>query len=465
MAWFLCLMAALLAQQTAPSSAQPPPPTPDFGFYRAAVEPILLAKRPGNVRCVTCHAGGTSSALRLQPLSPGATSWTEEQSRQNFQALQRMVTPGANPLASRLLTHPLARAAGGDPFHGGGKHWMSQDDPEWQILAAWATGETSLKPLTTKVRIIQTNAAGDNTHVIDPATNRVVGVINDIEVPHGVTSAPDGSRLYISDESLETLDVVEARTLHVTQRIRLSGRPNNVAISKDGRKVYVGIAQGSGALDVIDTGTLTNVKSIPVKGAVHNVYVTPDGKYVVSGSIGARTISIVDAATETLSRAIELDAGIRPMAFDTNPDGSTKNIYVQLSNFHGFAVVDFASGKESKRIEHPPVAGVEAHKDGLQGAPAHGLAVTPDGKTVWSTSKVYGYAYVYSLPDLKEIGRVFVGQHPEWVTLTPDGRYIYVAAAGDNMVFVVDVKNIKEVARIPVGQVPKRNATALLQSR
>ena len=72
---------------------------------------------------------------------------------------------------------------------------------------------------------------------------------------------------------------------------------------------------------------------------------------------------------------------------------------------------------------------------------------------------------MYSLPDLKEIGRVFVGQHPEWVTFTPDGRLIYVAAAGDNMVFVIDVKTLKEVARIPVGQVPKRNATALLQSR
>ena len=91
--------------------------------------------------------------------------------------------------------------------------------------------------------------------------------------------------------------------------------------------------------------------------------------------------------------------------------------------------------------------------------------MTPDGKSLWSTSKVYGYAYVHSLPDLKEIGRVFVGQHPEWLTLTPDGRFIYVAAAGDNLVFVIDVKSRKEIARIPVGQVPKRNATALLQSR
>jgi YVTN family beta-propeller protein len=465
MTWVLVLIAAFLVQQPPPQAARPSSSNSlDFAFFREAVEPIFLARRPGNVRCVTCHAGGASSQLRLQPLTQGETSWSEAQSRQNLQAIEQFVTPGS-PLTSRLLLHPLAKAAGGDPFHGGGKHWKSRDDPEWQILEAWVRGDKALPPLAPKVRIIQTNAAGDDTHVIDPATNKVVGVIGDIEVPHGVTSAPDGSRLYISDESLETLDVVDARTLHVTRRIRLSGRPNNLAISRDGLRVFVGIARGSGALDVIDTVTLTNRKSIPVKGAVHNVYVTPDGKYAVSGSIGARTISIVDLASETLSRTIELDAGIRPMAFDTHPDGSTRNIYVQLSNFHGFAVVDFATGTEKARIEHPAVPGVEAHKDGLQGAPAHGLAVTPDGKMLWSTSKVYGYAYVYSLPDLKEIGRVFVGQHPEWATLTPDGRFIYVAAAGDNMVFVIDVKSLKEVARIPVGQVPKRNATALLQSR
>ena len=62
----------------------------------------------------------------------------------------------------------------------------------------------------TVVRIIQTNAAGDNAHVIDPLTNKVVGVIEDIEVPHGVTSAPDGSRIYITNESLRTMDAVDA---------------------------------------------------------------------------------------------------------------------------------------------------------------------------------------------------------------------------------------------------------------
>jgi YVTN family beta-propeller protein len=184
----------------------------------------------------------------------------------------------------------------------------------------------------------------------------------------------------------------------------------------------------------------------------------------VSGSVGGATISIVDTTTDTMVRTIKMSAGIRPMTFDTNPDGSTKNIYVQLSGFHGFAVVDFASGRETRRIEHPAIPGEHPHTDGLQGAPAHGLGVTPDGTMLWSTSKVYSHAYVHSLPDLKPLGTVFVGQHPEWITFTPDGKYAYIGAAGDNMTFAVDVKAMKEVARIPVGQVPKRIGTAVLQT-
>lgn len=326
-----------------------------------------------------------------------------------------------------------------------------------------AVGSAGSLAQNTVVRIIQTNAAGDNAHVIDPKTNKVVGIIKDVEIVHGVTSSPDGRRIYLSNEALHTLDVVDGKTLAVTKRIELSGRPNNVAVTKDGRKVYVGIAQAPGALDVIDTVSLTNVKSVPVEGSIHNVYVTPDGKFAVAGSIPASTISIVDTSTDTMVRKIKMSSGIRPMTFDKNADGSTKNIYVQLSNFHGLAVVDFASGKEIQRIEHPPVPGEHAHTDGLQGAPAHGLGVSPDGKTLWSTSKVYSHAYVFSLPDLKPLGTVFVGQHPEWVTFTPDSRFAYIGAAGDNMTFAVDVQTLKEVARIPVGQVPKRIATAILR--
>ncbi len=468
---FPAALGLAVAPVRAQSASQPAADSLDYELFKSAIQPMFVAKREGLVRCVQCHGrGGGAGGLAIQSPAEGSTDFTDEQSRKNFAAARRWVTPG-KPDASRLLLHPLARSAGGDPFHGGGKHWASKDDAEWRTLARWVNSGSAVPaapPPTGRaaaVRIIQTNAAGDNAHVIDPATNRVVGVITDVEIVHGVTAAPDGRRIYLSNESLHTLDVVDAQTLAVTARIHLSGRPNNVAVTNDGTKVYVGIAQAPGALDVIDTVALANVKSVKVEGAIHNVYVTPDGKFAVAGSIPASTISIVDTATDTLVRTIKMSAGIRPMTFDRHPDGSTRNIYVQLSDFHGLAVVDFASGKETQRIEHPPVPGEHPHTDGLQGAPAHGLGVSPDGKTLWSTSKVYSHAYVFALPDLKPLGTVFVGQHPEWITFTPDSKLVYVGAAGDNMTYAIDVQTLKEVARIPVGQVPKRNATVVLRNQ
>lgn len=314
------------------------------------------------------------------------------------------------------------------------------------------------------VRVLQTNSAGDNIHIIDPATNRIVAVIEDIEVPHGVAIAPDGSRIYVTDESLKTLDVVDAKTLKVFKRIPLSGRPNNVDVSKDGGQVYVGIREAPGAVDVINTKSLTNVKTIPVKGEIHNVYVTPDGKYAVAGSIAASTINVIDTSTDTVAWTLTLDAGIRPMAFTRNPDGSTKEIIVQLSNFHGFAFVDFATHKEIDRVTLPDPPHDERETQGLQGSPSHGLAITPDGKMLWATSKYYHYVAAYSLPDKKLLKVVKVGSHPDWLTITPDGKSLYVAVAGDDVTVVVDIPTMKVVKTIPVGSVPKRNVSGMLRT-
>jgi len=312
------------------------------------------------------------------------------------------------------------------------------------------------------VRIIQTNSAGDNVSIIDPATNTVVGVINGIEVSHGAAVAPDGNRYYISDEAERTLDVVDTKTLQVTRKIALSGHPNNIAISKDGRRVYVSIAVKPGAVDVIDTASLEKVKSIPVKGAVHNTYVTPDGKWVVSGSIPSKTITVIDAQTETPAWSLEMDLGIRPMAFATNADGSTKWIFVQLSGFNGFAVVDFVTHKEIHRIKLPDLPPGKAPFP-VGGNESHGMAVTSDGKTLVVNSRLNTALYSYSIPDLKLLGSAEVGLSPDWVTLTPDGKTAYVANAGSNSVSVVDIRSMKEVTRIPVGEVPKRNITAVLR--
>ena len=312
------------------------------------------------------------------------------------------------------------------------------------------------------VRIIQTNSAGDNIQLIDPATNKVVAEITGIEVNHGAAVTPDGRRFFFSDEAEHTLDAVDGKTLTVIKRVALSGRPNNISISKDGRHVYVAIVSGTGAVDVVDSASLERVKTIAVNGGVHNTFVTPDGKFVIAGSIAGQRLTVIDQATEEPVWTLDFDNGVRPIAFEKNADGSTRRLFVQISDFNGFAVVDFAARKETGRVALPEIPESERQRDGLQGSPAHGIGVAPDGRTLWVNSKLNSRVYAYGLPDLKLLGEVKVGDDPDWLTFTPDSSRVYVANAGSNSVSVIDAVARKEITRIPVGQVPKRNITAVL---
>src|SRR5206468_1770809 len=97
----------------------------------------------------------------------------------------------------------------------------------------------------------------------------------------------DGTRIYVSSEGDDTLDVADVATLKVIKKIPLSGHPNNIAIAPDGRRVYVGIRQkvgdNPGVADVIDTASLTKSRA--------------------SGPMGPSTICMSPRTARTLSRA------------------------------------------------------------------------------------------------------------------------------------------------------------------
>ncbi len=440
-----------------------------FEFFKTKVEPIFLKNRIEHARCYGCHIL-SNRIFHLERLSPGSADWTGEQSQRNFQSALELVVPG-DPASSRLLIHPLAPEAGGDPFHSGGRQFASQNDPDWLVMAEWVRGirtepasGSASQPLT---RLYVTNSASDTIDAIDPATNKVVQVIHGIELPHGIAFSSDGARIYVSNEAESVLDVVDRKSGEILKKVSLSARPNNLAITKDGGRVLVGIRTQPGVLDVIDTSSLQKVKSISVDGGVHNVYVTPDGKYAVSGSIENKAATVIDLHSQQAAWGVKFDRAVRPMAFETNPDGSTSRIFIQLSGFNGFAVVDFAKRAEVARIKLPDQPGGFGIAEGRGGVPSHGIGVTPDGKSLWVNSTLANAVFKYSLPDLKLIGHAELpvvhplghaptGAVPEWIAFTPDSKLVYVSDSAVRLVSVIDTQTLSEVARIPVGEVPKR---------
>jgi hypothetical protein len=115
--------------------------TLDYDFYKAKVQPIFLEKRPGHAPCVMCHADA-NNMLHLEKLPDGQSTWTDEQTRKNFDTVSKIVQSADSPLASKILLHPLAPEAGGDAFHSGGRQFASKNDPDWKLIAQWAQGAT-----------------------------------------------------------------------------------------------------------------------------------------------------------------------------------------------------------------------------------------------------------------------------------------------------------------------------------
>jgi YVTN family beta-propeller protein len=319
-------------------------------------------------------------------------------------------------------------------------------------------------------RVYVLNGAGDTVDVIDPVTNKVVQVIPGMEKPHGVAVSPDGSRVYITLEFDSILDVVDRKTGNTIKKVPLSGRPNLPAVTKDGRRVFVCIGENPpwAAVDIIDTASLAKVKTIAMKGRMHDIYLTPDGKYAVAGSPQGKFAVVIDVQTEEPAWEIQFDRGVQTMAVEGGPDGSTSRIFIQLHGLNGFAVVDFAKRAEVARIKFP-----DEPSGFLNIEPSHGSGIAPDGRTFWINSSLANSVFVYSLPELKLLGRVAlpelklpgkapVGASPDWITFTPDSKTVYVSNAWLNSVSAIDTKALKVVASIPVGERPQRMDTLAL---
>ncbi len=341
------------------------------------------------------------------------------------------------------------------------------------------------------VRILQSINAGYAHQIIDPATYRVVGVIKGCPHAHNLAVHPDSLYYYCANEQDATVDVFDTRTLKQVKQIKLSERPNKLAVNKKHRKIYVAIVnrsskvlgpgfqatgKTSAVVDVIDIDTHTLIKSVAVHATVHNVFVTPDDSEVIAGlrgevEPGEPAFQIIDPKTDTVSWGMELTGHtqygrthheVRPMAFEAGADGSTMRAFAQATGFNAVFVIDWKARKVVDVLWPPKLPLWKQNADGIQTGDMHGLEVLADKSAVWASSRLDSRIYGWSLPELKYIGAVEVGPSANWMTSTPDSRFMYVAVSGVDHTLAVDLKTLKIVATIKTGARPARISTAIL---
>lgn len=297
-------------------------------------------------------------------------------------------------------------------------------------------------------KLYVTNSLGDDITVIDLATLKVVDDIKVGKHVHGIAAPKDGRRLFVTIESERNLKVIDTAFDKVVETIPLTGMPNQCASTPDGRYVAVPIRDGN-SVDIIDTTQHKVVKVLPVK-VPHNCINAGSNEDMFVSSMGSHEIDLIDL--KKLQYAARIRVGGVPRPYAVTPD--EQRMYVALSDFHGFAIVDIPSRTEIKRIELPPAprstCSLEPH------TPTHGLAISPDGKELWVTSLADNGVYVYDIATGKISKEIPTGRCPNWVTFSPDGKYCCVSGSGSDDCSIIDTRSRTEVARPKVGRGPKR---------
>ncbi len=304
-------------------------------------------------------------------------------------------------------------------------------------------------------RLYVGNSIADNISVIDLNSLKVIGDIHVGPHVHGMAVQADGSRLFSTSEGDNTLRIFDTSTDKLVSAVKLTGRPNQCAVTPNGKYVAIPI-RDKDSVDIVDVAQQRVVKTLPVK-APHNAFNAGSNRYIFVSSMGDHAIKEIDLGSMNYSASIPTGGVPRPYVITR--DGRT--MYVAVSDLHGFVVVDIPEKKVVRRVEMPAKNPTPREHPGEPiNTLTHGLALSPDEKELWVTSLLDDAMYVYDVESQKIVGHVPVGSGPNWVAFSPDGKYVCVSNAADDDVSIIDVKARREVARLKVGREPKRLVAA-----
>jgi len=330
-------------------------------------------------------------------------------------------------------------------------------------LAALAASRASAQ---NQQLIFVENSRGGDVSVIDDATMKIVGTIDIGLSPDDIVPSPDGKTLYLSriirradrrpaapGEAVGEMVAIDPRGLKVLWRVNLTGSPNHLMSSPDGKLIYVTIVD-RGHVDVVDVTQRAVVDTIAVGTGPHDIEISEDGKKGWVGLIRGAAAVAFDATTRKATQTFPMADNVRPIAVTKDE----KTMYLQLSHTHAIVVLDLASGKVVKKVPMPVPPG-QTLPDSIPDTAGHGLRLTSDGKMLIANGSMYDLVAFFGLPEMNLLGWVPVGDDPNWITLTPDGKHAYVSNRASDEVSVIDLATRKEIGRIKAGKYPQRMAS------
>ena len=251
-------------------------------------------------------------------------------------------------------------------------------------------------------------------------------------------------------------------------------------ISTDGT-LYV-VSKGSKSITIFDLSEGKQLKELSLEEEPHEATVVTNPTRLAVTNYGSpenagKSITVIDAADNSIEKTIGLGESLRPHGIITMPGENSVGVVTDIGN--QLSVVDINTGVLEKQIStqqdfshllvhHPKkplvyvtninsgsVSAINVELDSVvniipSSARAEGIDITADGKELWVTNIDENTISVIDTENYKITDRLDTGKQPLRLKFSTDGKHALVSNASDGTVSVYDTKSKKEIATIRI---------------
>jgi YVTN family beta-propeller protein len=309
-------------------------------------------------------------------------------------------------------------------------------------------------PITHRDRVYAAEQFSNTVSVIDPADNKLLGVIRLGEpspanfsplyrgqvLVHGLGFSPDHHTLAVVSIGSNSVTFIDTQTNAVKHTTYVGRAPHEAFYTPDGQEVWITV-RGESHVLVLDAKTYAEKLKIETPNGPGMQIFSPDGTYgFVCSSFTPETQVIAISEHRIVARIPQASPFCPNIA--ATPDG--RQVWFTLKD----------SGQTQIFDAHPPFALLKTLKTG---------PLTNHVNFAWKKGDTLAYVtvgglnqvQVFRTSDFKQMATIAVGHLPHGVWPSGDGTRMYVGLENDDRMEVLDTATTKVLASIPIGQAPQ----------
>jgi YVTN family beta-propeller protein len=307
-------------------------------------------------------------------------------------------------------------------------------------------------PISSRDRVYTADQTSNTVSVIDPSTNRLLGVIKlGDPVPgalsplykgqllvHGLGYSPDSKTVAVVSIASNSVTLIDTATNKVKGTVYVGRSPHEAFFTPNGRELWVTV-RGENYVSVIDPTQMKEVRRITMANGPGMTMFGPDGRYAFVCSSFTPELTVVDAASHQILKRVPQASPFCPN-IAVSPEND--EVWITLKDVGKTQVFSAKPPFEQKALlETGPITNHVNFVNNRNGKFAY--------VSIGGVNQVKAYRRG-AVPEL--VATIPVGNLPHGIWPSGDGSRIYVALENGDAAAAIDTVSNTVISNIPIGQ-------------